>query len=251
MLAIAVGAIIFFRRKRRYTPSEDGEKAEVTDPAFQPTPYSYGYANTQSFNAFPQASGGGAPSIRSYQSPASEYTIHTLPNPYSDVGGPTISTAAVGAGAAAVAGAAMTGAGSTRGSPTRHTFQTHSPHPSIAYSVNAPSAQGLPYIDTSVTMSAKARERLLNMQPPYQPQSSQPQPHPYAQSIAGSETTGSAAHTVSSRDPLSPETGSGASAAGTLSPTEMLGLRAEVENLRRVMQEIRAERFEPPPEYAG
>ena len=32
---------------------------------------------------------------------------------------------------------------------------------------------------------------------------------------------------------------------------DVLGLRAEVENLRRVMQEIRAERFEPPPEYAG
>ncbi|KAI1785602.1 hypothetical protein LXA43DRAFT_1065747 [Ganoderma leucocontextum] len=39
---------------------------------------------------------------------------------------------------------------------------------------------------------------------------------------------------MSSRDPLS--------------PTDVLGLRAEAENLRRVMQEIRAERLEPPPD---
>ncbi|KAI1793799.1 hypothetical protein LXA43DRAFT_1180168 [Ganoderma leucocontextum] len=40
-----------------------------------------------------------------------------------------------------------------------------------------------------------------------------------------------------------------ASSRDPLSPTDVLGLRAEVENLRRVMQEIRAERLEPPPEY--
>ena len=50
----------------------------------------------------------------------------------------------------------------------------------------------------------------------------------------------------SSRDPLSPET---QSAMGSVSPTDVIGLRAEVENLRRVMQEIRADRFEPPPSY--
>ena len=50
------------------------------------------------------------------------------------------------------------------------------------------------------------------------------------------------------------ETGS-APSSGPLSPgvsvstTEVVGLRVEVENLRRVMREIRAERLEAPPEY--
>ncbi|KAI9067393.1 DUF1793-domain-containing protein [Trametes sanguinea] len=79
----------------------------------------------------------------------------------------------------------------------------------------------------------------------------------YAASASGSSNTG----TASSRDPLSPgrtqfsSSGSRSGASGTtgtsLSPTDVLGLRAEVENLRRVMQEIRADRLEPPPEYAG
>ncbi|KAM5545433.1 hypothetical protein V8D89_000471 [Ganoderma adspersum] len=40
------------------------------------------------------------------------------------------------------------------------------------------------------------------------------------------------------------------SGRNSLSPTEVLGLRTEVENLRRVMQEFQAQRSEPPPEYA-
>ena len=60
--------------------------------------------------------------------------------------------------------------------------------------------------------------------------------------------------TESSRDPLSLG-GSGASAAGSLSPTDVLGLRAEVENLRREMYRIQAERGSvmgdvPPPYYS-
>ncbi|KAH9951526.1 hypothetical protein B0H21DRAFT_684389, partial [Amylocystis lapponica] len=44
---------------------------------------------------------------------------------------------------------------------------------------------------------------------------------------------------------------SSGSSAPLVSPTELLGLRTEVENLRRVMQEIQADRIEAPPEYAG
>ncbi|KAI0665951.1 hypothetical protein C8Q78DRAFT_1062280 [Trametes maxima] len=105
----------------------------------------------------------------------------------------------------------------------------------------------------SATQSAKMREVALNAR------------LAYAESESGfSNANESHAGTASNRDPLSPGesrstfsgTGSrsGASrsgASGSLSPTEVLGLRAEVENLRRVMQEIRAERLEPPPEYTG
>lgn len=75
----------------------------------------------------------------------------------------------------------------------------------------------------------------------------------YAESVSGSSNTGSNAGTASSQDPLSPGEARSARSAGSgsLSPTEVLGLRAEVENLRRVMQEIRADRLEPPPEYTG
>ncbi|KAI0633571.1 DUF1793-domain-containing protein [Trametes polyzona] len=83
----------------------------------------------------------------------------------------------------------------------------------------------------------------------------------YSGSVSGSSTAGSqsVSHTgtASSREPLSPgesrSTRSGTRTAGSssLSPTDVVGLREEVENLRRVMQEIRAERLEPPPEYTG
>ncbi|KAI1795670.1 hypothetical protein LXA43DRAFT_1058371 [Ganoderma leucocontextum] len=67
----------------------------------------------------------------------------------------------------------------------------------------------------------------------------------HAPSLATSSNIGSQTGSESSRDLLSP----GASGVSSISPTDVLGLRAEVENLRRVMQEIRAERLEPPPEY--
>ncbi|KAI1795668.1 hypothetical protein LXA43DRAFT_991596, partial [Ganoderma leucocontextum] len=79
---------------------------------------------------------------------------------------------------------------------------------------------------------SKAREAALN------------RTHSYAPSLAMSSNIGSQTGSASSRDLLSP----GGSATTPISP-DVLGLRAEVENLRRVMQEIRAERFEPPPEY--
>lgn len=87
----------------------------------------------------------------------------------------------------------------------------------------------------------------------------------YAESLSGSSNVGSQAGSqvgsqagsASSREPLSPggtrSTHSASRSAGgsSLSPTDVLGLRAEVENLRRVMQEIREERLAPPPEYTG
>ena len=42
---------------------------------------------------------------------------------------------------------------------------------------------------------------------------------------------------------------SAASDSASLSTTEVVGLRTEVENLRRVMHEIRSRQYEPPPEY--
>ncbi|KAI0759822.1 DUF1793-domain-containing protein [Trametes elegans] len=90
----------------------------------------------------------------------------------------------------------------------------------------------------------------------------------YAESLSGSSNVGSQAGTASSREPLSPlgprsmgtrtgsqtrstHSGANSQSMGSLSPTDVLGLRAEVENLRRVMQEIHQERLEPPPEYTG
>ncbi|KAI0335016.1 DUF1793-domain-containing protein [Cubamyces sp. BRFM 1775] len=109
--------------------------------------------------------------------------------------------------------------------------------------------------------SSKMRERELNARLAYAP------------SISGSSNAASNTGSASSRDPLSPNSesrsrggrsgtrsgrsgsafgsGSGSRSNVSLSPTDVLGLRAEVENLRRVMQEIRAERLEPPPEYTG
>nr|VWO99914.1 Pneumococcal histidine triad protein D truncation [Ganoderma boninense] len=85
---------------------------------------------------------------------------------------------------------------------------------------------------------SKAREAALN------------RTHHYAPSLATSSNVGSQTGSASSRDPLSPgaasATGTG---TGSISSTDVMGLRNEVENLRRVMQEIRAERLEPPPEY--
>ncbi|CDO69210.1 hypothetical protein BN946_scf185042.g112 [Trametes cinnabarina] len=77
----------------------------------------------------------------------------------------------------------------------------------------------------------------------------------YAASTSGSSNVASNSWSASSREPLSPgmtrSTQSGSMTGTSVSPPDVLGLRAEVENLRRVMQELRADRLEPPPEYAG
>ena len=63
-----------------------------------------------------------------------------------------------------------------------------------------------------------------------------------SESVAASSNVGSQTGSASSRDLLSPRQ--------SISATDVVGLRAEVENLRRVMQDIRAERLESPPQYA-
>ncbi|PIL35874.1 hypothetical protein GSI_01534 [Ganoderma sinense ZZ0214-1] len=63
-----------------------------------------------------------------------------------------------------------------------------------------------------------------------------------SESLAASSNVGSQAGSASSRDLLSRRE--------SMSTTDVVGLRTEVENLRRVVQDIRAERLEPPPEYA-
>ncbi len=115
----------------------------------------------------------------------------------------------------------------------------HVANPAYASSTNTMTYTSDAYESTamapslSVAASSKAREVALN------------RTHHYAPSVAPSSNVGSQTGSVSSRDLLSP----GSSASHSISPTDVLGLRAEVENLRRVMQEIRADRFEPPPEY--
>lgn len=67
-------------------------------------------------------------------------------------------------------------------------------------------------------------------------------PRQSTSSVVMLSDVGSQMGSASSRDPRFP--------GGWVSATDVLGLRAEMENLRREMQEIRAERLEPPPEYA-
>ncbi|PIL35943.1 hypothetical protein GSI_01603 [Ganoderma sinense ZZ0214-1] len=79
--------------------------------------------------------------------------------------------------------------------------------------------------------------------PPSKAKASPNRPHhdvPF-ESIATSDD--SQAGSAWSRGLLSP------AGAPSVSPTDVLGLRTEVENLRRVIHDIRAERLEPPPEY--
>ncbi len=81
---------------------------------------------------------------------------------------------------------------------------------------------------------AKAREVLLSRMRQDAP----------SDSIATSSNISSQTALASSRDPLSP------GGLHSVSSTEVLGLRAEVEHLRRVIQGIQVERLESPPEYA-
>ncbi|KAL7281458.1 hypothetical protein ACG7TL_004773 [Trametes sanguinea] len=120
---------------------------------------------------------------------------------------------------------------------------------------NASSMEGIG--SNSLLVPELARDPLVSRQTSKERERERNNRLQYAASASGSSNTG----TASSRDPLSPgrtqfsSSGSRSGASGTtgtsLSPTDVLGLRAEVENLRRVMQEIRADRLEPPPEYAG
>ena len=90
-------------------------------------------------------------------------------------------------------------------------------------------------ISPSPDLSAKARREAMSVS------SRRHYPAP-SESVATSSNVGSQTGSASSRDLLSPRQ--------SISATDVVGLRAEVENLRRVMHEIRAERLESPPEYA-
>ncbi len=91
-----------------------------------------------------------------------------------------------------------------------------------------------PYVGRS-----KARKYAREMQ-----QQSRPSQTSFASGSADSST-------LPTREVVSSETesSSGTPGASSLSATDVLGLRAEVENLRRVVQGIREERQDPPPRY--
>ena len=92
-----------------------------------------------------------------------------------------------------------------------------------------------PALSPSPDLSTKARrEAMPTITRSYHP--------PPSESAATSSNVGSQTGSESSRELLS--------LRGPVLRTDMVGLRTEVENLRRVVHEIRAERLEAPPEYA-
>ena len=224
VIGLAIIAFFLYRRhKKRH--EEEGEKIDFIEephrPSLQPYAYELAHANPSGASFHGQAPGS---STRGVGGPGSIHGVGTVPvgavrGPGSDyVGGGSQYT---DPGVAGLGAAPM---GAFDSSPTTQT--------SAAYATDA-------YESPPVVVSSKARERALNTHHHYAPSTITDSSGP------GSEIAPSA----SSRDPLSPS--SGTRSAASISPTEVLGLRAEVENLRRVMQEIRAERFEPPPEYGA
>ena len=160
---------------------------------------------------------------------------HPTLAPYYHTGTPTseytpVARSDTTAGFAGV-GAAELGMGSGMGT------MPYSSNTTMAYTADGFEA-GIGGAGVGAGAASKAREAALN------------RTHHYAPSLATSSNVGSQTGSASSRDPLSPgaasATGTG---TGSISSTDVMGLRNEVENLRRVMQEIRAERLEPPPEY--
>lgn len=99
-----------------------------------------------------------------------------------------------------------------------------------------------PHSTHSSGLSAKAREAMMGARFTTNPIPSGTVPSAPASSSAYSSTS-----PASSREPLT-EAGSPVT---NLSQSDVQGLRMEVENLRRVMQEIQADRVEAPPSYAG
>lgn len=68
---------------------------------------------------------------------------------------------------------------------------------------------------------------------------------PSGYTLATSDTTSSAPHS----NPASNSGSSGQEPPSVVSPSEVQGLRTEVENLRRAMDEMQMERIEAPPSY--
>ena len=133
----------------------------------------------------------------------------------------------------------------------RHpTLAPYHPHPSSDYiSVSTPSDMATAgfagigagdmgaYVDSatlspSPDLSTKAQREAMQTRTH----------HPaLSESVAASSNVGSQTGSASSRDLLLRR--------DSISTTDVVGLRTEVENLRRVMRDIRAERLEAPPEY--
>ncbi|KAH9892777.1 DUF1793-domain-containing protein [Cubamyces lactineus] len=209
---VALAVFFFMRKRRREHQLDDGEKFDAPAEPHRPTLSPYTYT--------PQGESPISPNIHPLE--AGAFAEANLSGPLDTIGSNTSLV--------------------PPGSFDRSGFSGSSERPGSGGS------------------SSKMRERELNARLAYAP------------SISGSSNAASNTGSASSRDPLSPSesrsrggrsgtrSGRSGSASGTgtgsrsnvsLSPTDVLGLRAEVENLRRVMQEIRAERLEPPPEYTG
>ncbi|TFK89099.1 DUF1793-domain-containing protein [Polyporus arcularius HHB13444] len=211
IIGLAIFGFIFWRR-RRNLEDQYSEKVEfVDDEAHRPSLSPYNYPASQDSVPFPYGSAVPLAGRPSGSDAAGQSQYGR--SQYTDPG---------------VAGL---------GTPSIHT-PPRSPSESSGYARLAYDDPS-PAPVTTIAVS-KAREAALN----------RPQ-HYHTSSISASSATGSAALTASSTDPLSPNSGSRSGAGSSISPTEVVSLRAEVENLRRVMQEIRADRFEPPPEYQG
>ena len=219
VIGLAVIIFILWRRRKRNQLDEYAEKVEFVDEVHRPSLSPYHYPPTQDAVPFPYGSAvplAGRPS-GSDSAGQSQYGQSQYTDP----------------------GVAGLGTPSIQAPPSRSPSSpsTNSGYAHLAYDEPSPHP-------VSQAAVSKAREAALN----------RPQHH-YTTSVSASSATGSAALTASSTDPLSPSSGSGTGSrsgvGSSISPTEVVSLRAEVENLRRVMQEIRADRFEPPPEYEG
>ncbi|RDX47956.1 hypothetical protein OH76DRAFT_1405499 [Lentinus brumalis] len=111
----------------------------------------------------------------------------------------------------------------------------HPTHPSLS---DAQYASPYPIVGSS-----KARERAREMEQRYpMSPSGSAEPGPTTPRTPSSEVMSSGTESSSA---------TGGSGVNTVSTTDLLGLRAEVENLRRVMQGIREERLDPPPQYGN
>ncbi|KAI0705088.1 hypothetical protein C8T65DRAFT_577862 [Cerioporus squamosus] len=212
IIGLAIVGFIFWRRRRNQQDQYYSEKIEFVDEVHRPSLSPYHYPPSHEAVPFPY---GSAVPLAGRPS-GSDYVGRSQhgQSQYTDPGVAGLGTPSIH-------------------TPPRSPGSNSDGYAHLAYDDPSPAP-----VPSQVAMS-KAREAALN----------RPQ-HQYTSSMSASSATGSAAMTASSTDPLSPSSGS-RSVGGTISPTEVVSLRAEVENLRRVMQEIRADRFEAPPEYQG
>ncbi|PIL35873.1 hypothetical protein GSI_01533 [Ganoderma sinense ZZ0214-1] len=132
------------------------------------------------------------------------------------------------------------------------TLPPHSQHPSSDYiSISTPSDMATvgfagmgegemgAYESTPISLSPHLSTKARHGATPNRTHHSEFAP---SESVTTSSNVGSQTGSASSRDPLW--------SRGATSRMDVVGLREEVEDLRRVVHEIRVERLEPPPEYA-